>query len=434
MREIERRIQKVEAYNKSGEIREIPTAPVGVPDSFDDHVKLMFDLQAIAFASDTTRVFSFKMGRDASSRVYPNSGVSTGFHPASHHGDREDRILDFAKINRYHVGMLPYFLKKLKDTPDGDSNLLDNTLVVYGSPMGDSNIHNHKRCPLFFAGKAGGALKGGLHLKAADGTPMANAMLSALQGIGVEQESFGDSSGRMDSERGAGKPPSRQRSSTDAQNSRRSALTSRIVLCRTSASQATSDFAAAEQGVRIALTAWLSAAAMPVAMPMNGDRDGVKALLKKGLDVNEAQGDGTTALHWAAIKGDAELAQMLIFAGANVRATTRIGAYTPLYLAAKGGHSGVVAALLAAGADAKAVTSNGTTPLMIAAAAGDTKSITSLIENGADINAKDGAKGESPLIFAAGFNRTEAVKLLLARGADHKATDQGRRSVRADRA
>ncbi|MEO7135692.1 MAG: ankyrin repeat domain-containing protein [Vicinamibacterales bacterium] len=174
----------------------------------------------------------------------------------------------------------------------------------------------------------------------------------------------------------------------------------------------------------VALTAWLNAAGpAPVAdAAMHGDRDGVKALLKKGLDVNEAQGDGTTALHWAAIKGDAELAQMLIFAGANLRATTRIGAYTPLYLAAKGGHSGVVAVLLTAGADAKAVTSNGTTPLMIAAAAGDTKSIASLVENGADINAKDGAKGESPLIFAAGFNRTEAVTLLLARGADHTAS------------
>lgn len=199
VREIERRIQKVEAYNKSGEPREIPTAPVGVPDSFDEHVRLMFDLQALAFASDTTRVFSFKMGRDASSRVYPNSGVTTGFHPASHHGDREDRILDFAKINKYHVGMLPYFLKKLKETPDGESNLLDNTLVVYGSPMGDSNIHNHKRCPLFFAGKAGGALKGGLHIKAGEGTPMANAMLAALQGIGVaDLASFGDSTGVMD--------------------------------------------------------------------------------------------------------------------------------------------------------------------------------------------------------------------------------------------
>jgi len=198
VREIERRIQKVEAYNKSGEPREMPEAPVGVPDSFDDHVKLMFDLQALAFASDTTRVFSFKMGRDASSRVYPNSGVSTGFHPASHHADREERVLDFQKINRYHVGMLPYFLKKLKDTPDGDSNLLESTLVIYGSPMGDSNIHNHKKCPLFFAGRAGGTLKGGLHLKAPDGTPMANAMLTALHALGMDDvQKFGDSTGEF---------------------------------------------------------------------------------------------------------------------------------------------------------------------------------------------------------------------------------------------
>jgi uncharacterized protein len=153
----------------------------------------------------------------------------------------------------------------------------------------------------------------------------------------------------------------------------------------------------------------------------NGDREAVRALLKKGVDVNEAQGDGTTALHWAAMTGDAELAQMLIVAGANVRATTRLGAYTPLYLAAKGGYADVVAALLAAGADAKAATSNGTTPLMIAAAAGDARSITSLIENGAEINARE-TKGETPLMFAAGFNRLEAVKLLLAKGADHTVT------------
>ena len=175
----------------------------------------------------------------------------------------------------------------------------------------------------------------------------------------------------------------------------------------------------------MAISAGLNAAIAdsPIAAAaQNGDREAVRALLKKGIDVNEAQGDGSTALHWAAIKGDAEMARMLIYAGANVRATTRIGAYTPLYLAAKGGYADVVAVLLAGGADAKAVTSNGTTPLMIAAAAGDTRSITSLIENGADINAKDGAKGETPLIFAAGFNRTDAVKLLLARGADHKVT------------
>lgn len=173
---------------------------------------------------------------------------------------------------------------------------------------------------------------------------------------------------------------------------------------------------AAEQNGAPARQALVAAAAQ------SGELEQVRALLKKGLDVNEAQGDGTTALHWAAIKGDADLAQMLIYAGANVRATTRLGAYTPLYLAAKGGYSAVVAALLAAGADAGAVTSNGTTPLMIAAAAGDTRSMTSLIENGAAIDATDGAKGETPLMFAAGFNRTDAVKLLLARGADHQVT------------
>jgi hypothetical protein len=199
VREIERRIERVEAYNKSGEPRDMPEAPVGVPDSFGEHVKLMFDVQALAFASDTSRVFSFKMGRDASSRVYPESGVTTGFHPASHHQSREDRIIEFQKINTYHVGLVPYFLKKLKDTPDGDGNLLDNSLIMYGSPMGDSNIHNHKKCPLFFVGKMAGQLKGGVHLKAADGTPMANVFLSVLHKLGLDElDKFGDSTGTFD--------------------------------------------------------------------------------------------------------------------------------------------------------------------------------------------------------------------------------------------
>ncbi len=164
MREVERRIQKVEAYNSSGEARELPGAPIGVPDSFSEHVKLMFDLQALAFASDVTRVFAFKLGRDASNRTYPESGFNGAFHSTSHHGEREDTILEFARINHYHVSMVPYFLEKLKNTPDGDGTLLDNSLVIYGSPMGDSHVHNHKRCPLFLAGHAGGRLKGGLHL------------------------------------------------------------------------------------------------------------------------------------------------------------------------------------------------------------------------------------------------------------------------------
>jgi hypothetical protein len=198
VREIERRIRTVETLNSSGEQRALPGAPIGVPDSFSEHVKLMFDLQAVAFASDITRVFSFKMGRDASGRVYPESGVSTGFHPASHHQGREDRVTEFAKINAYHVSLIPYFLDKLKQTPEGDGTLLDQTLVMYGSPMGDSNVHNHKRCPLFLAGHAGGQLKGQLHIKAADGTPMANAMLSVGQLLGLDLPSFGDSTAPMD--------------------------------------------------------------------------------------------------------------------------------------------------------------------------------------------------------------------------------------------
>jgi hypothetical protein len=199
VREIERRIQKVEAQNTSGEPRELPGAPAGVPDSFAEHVKLMFDLQAVAFASDITRVFSFKLGRDASSRAYPESGVKTGFHPASHHQEKEDRIAEFAKINTYHVGMIPYFLEKLKSTPDASGNLLDNTLVLYGSPMGDSNVHNHKRCPLFLAGHAGGRLKGNMHIKTPDTTPMANVMLTLIHDLGLDDvQKFGDSTGTID--------------------------------------------------------------------------------------------------------------------------------------------------------------------------------------------------------------------------------------------
>jgi hypothetical protein len=198
VREIERRIQKVEAHNTSGEARELPSAPVGVPDSYADHVRLMFDLQALAFAADITRVFALKLSRDVSNRVFTEAGATTGFHIASHHNEREDRILDFAKINRYHVGLIPYFLEKLKQIPDGDGTVLDNSLIVYGSPMGNPNVHNHKRCPLFLAGHAGGRLKGNVHIKAPDGTPMANAMLAGLQSIGLGLEAFGDSTGPLD--------------------------------------------------------------------------------------------------------------------------------------------------------------------------------------------------------------------------------------------
>ena len=197
IREVERRIERIEARNASSggsEQRELAGAPAGVPDSFEEHVKVMFDLQALAFAADITRVFSFKMGRDGSSRVYPDSGTTKPFHPASHHGGTERGVKDFFLINKYHVGMLPYFLDKLKSIEEGEKNMLDKTLIMYGSPMGDSNLHNHRRCPLILLGKANGKLDGNVHFKAPDGTPMANPMLSVMHSLGMNDITmFGDS-------------------------------------------------------------------------------------------------------------------------------------------------------------------------------------------------------------------------------------------------
>jgi hypothetical protein len=198
VRELERRIESVEAQNRNGEVRELPGAPAGVPDSFSEHVKLMFDLQALAFASDMTRVFSFKLGRDASSRVYPESGTDTPFHPASHHGGREEQVANFALMNKYHVSLLPYFMDRLKEIDEGDNHLLDKTMILYGSPMADSNLHNHRRCPLIVLGGANGKLEGNLHVNAPDGTPMANAMLTLMHKLGLEDVTeFGDNTGAL---------------------------------------------------------------------------------------------------------------------------------------------------------------------------------------------------------------------------------------------
>ena len=196
VREIERRIQRIEKYNASGEARALPEAPLGVPDKYEEHLRLMFDLQALAFMTETTRVSAFKMSRDVSGRVWPESGVKTPFHPCSHHGETPARVAEFAKLNRYHVSLIPYFLDKLKNTPDGDGSLLDHSVVLYGSPMGDSNVHNHKRVPLVMLGHGGG-IKGNQHIATKDETPMANVLLSIAQKLGIKTETFGDSNGTL---------------------------------------------------------------------------------------------------------------------------------------------------------------------------------------------------------------------------------------------
>jgi Protein of unknown function (DUF1552) len=194
VRDVERRIQDIEKHNASAEKRELVTAPLGVPDSWEEHIRLMFDLQVLAFAADITRVSSFKMSHDVSNRIFPGSGVTTPFHSLSHHAGNPSKIAEFAKLNRYHVGQLPYFLAKLKTTPDGDGSLLDHTLVLYGSPMGDSNTHNHRRVPLLLAG---GRLKGDLHRACPAGTPQANALLTVVRKLGMDIDRVGDSTGEL---------------------------------------------------------------------------------------------------------------------------------------------------------------------------------------------------------------------------------------------
>lgn len=197
VREIERRIQMVERGNASGEPRELPGAPPGVPDSYSEHVRLMFDLQVLAFQTDMTRVISFKTGRDASNRTFPESGSDRAFHPASHHGGKESGVMEFNKICQYRVSQVGYLLERLAETTDGNGSLLDQCAIIWGSPMGDANLHNHRRCPLLVMGGANGSHRGGAHIRATDGTPMANAMLTVLNWLGHEADSFGDSTGEL---------------------------------------------------------------------------------------------------------------------------------------------------------------------------------------------------------------------------------------------
>lgn len=198
IREVERRIELVEARNTSGDERQMPELGVGVPDSWEEHMRLMFDLQVLALQGDLTRVITFKIGFDQSNRSFPESGTSAGFHGASHHNNIPANIMDFNLINTHRLGQMHYFLDRLKDTMEGDVSLLDKTAVIWGSAMGDPNLHNHRRCPLILMGGANGALVGNLHIRAPDGTPMANAFLTLMHGIGHDDlGSFGDSTGEL---------------------------------------------------------------------------------------------------------------------------------------------------------------------------------------------------------------------------------------------
>jgi hypothetical protein len=196
VREVERRIQRAEASSDGDRLPDLDR-PVGVPASYAEHAKLMFDLQVLALQGDITRVITFQLARETSTRSYPEIGVADPHHPLTHHGNDPEKIEKMAKINAFHVSLFAYFLEKLKATPEGNGTLLDHSIYLYGSGMGNPNVHDHVNLPIIVAG-GGGGIKGGRHIKYAEPTPLANLHLTLLERAGVRMDAFADSKGTID--------------------------------------------------------------------------------------------------------------------------------------------------------------------------------------------------------------------------------------------
>ena len=196
VREIERRIQM--AGNEDvGSGLVLPVAPAGIPFSYEEHVKLMYDLLTLAYQANITRVFTFMVAREVSNRTYPQVGVHEGHHATSHHQNRPEKLEKNVKIQLYHITLLAHFLEKLQATPDGDGSLLDHATILYGSNMSNSNAHDHFPLPNLVIGGGAGRLKGGRHLRYPDHTPMANLLLGMLDKSSVEVDRLGDSTGAL---------------------------------------------------------------------------------------------------------------------------------------------------------------------------------------------------------------------------------------------
>lgn len=197
IREVERRIQKAEAETAENRLPDLER-PLGVPSSYADHARLMFDLQILAMQGDVTRVITFQLNRETSNRTYPETGVPDAHHPLTHHGNDPEKVARMARINAFHVSLFASFLERLKEAPDGDGSLLDHCIYLYGSGMGDPNVHDHRNLPILVAGGGAPTQKGGRHIRYAEPTPLANLHLTLLANAGVQLDSFADSNGRVD--------------------------------------------------------------------------------------------------------------------------------------------------------------------------------------------------------------------------------------------
>jgi hypothetical protein len=197
VREIERRIHKSEDQMQAAKL-EVPDTPAGAPATFEEHIKLLFDLQILAFRADITRISTLMLAHELSNATFPATNIRDGFHNLSHHSNVRANMDKFAELNAYHHSMLTYFLEKLKGTPDGAGNLLDHSLVLFGSGMSDSNQHNHSPLPMILAGGASGTVKGGRHIRLSQTTTHSNLLLTMLHKAGVRAETFGDSTGTIE--------------------------------------------------------------------------------------------------------------------------------------------------------------------------------------------------------------------------------------------
>ncbi len=197
IREVERRIVRAETNVTDNPLPDLDR-PVGVPESYADHARLMFDLQRLAFQGDITRVITFQLARETSNRTYPEIGVCDPHHPLTHHGNDPEKVAKVAKINQFHVSLFAEFLQQLQDTPEGNGSLLDNVVYLYGSGMGNPNVHDHQNLPILVAGGAAGGIKGNRHLAFDEPTPLSNLHLSLLDKVGVRLDQFADSSGHLE--------------------------------------------------------------------------------------------------------------------------------------------------------------------------------------------------------------------------------------------
>ena len=400
VREVEQRIQHAESGLE--ESIELPDRPIGIPASFEDYAQLMFDLQLLAFRSDITRVFSLIMARELSGRSYSQIGVPGNHHLISHH--REDAALKSqkARIDTHHMRLLNYFLERMRDTPDGDGSLLDHSAILFGSGMGDGNLHRHNDLPVLLAGKLHGKFQTGYSFDYTPDTPMANLLVTMLDHVGVPIAKLGDSTGQLllDYERAGARTRARLTMAVFRSISVASApvVCDSVLCCRRHGTGGRRE---------------------------NGNSNEVRSLLKGGADPNQAAPDGSTAVHWAVHGDNLDMLNALLAAGARPDAVTRYK-ITPLTLAAQNGNAALVERLLGAGANPDTASEEGQTALMTAARNGSVAAVRALLKRGAQVGLAESFRGQTALMFATGEGNTDAAKLLLEFGAKRDERLQGR--------